>query len=289
MTLFLNHRKKNNPLFLSSFVLISLCTGCSSSEESDSSLLRHQNQKGEYIYRVHNEYLFNPPPPEKVVLEPYPWEKSTIGNYPKITKEFFCCKGSNLNPVRVVQQNGEIIRYYDCSGAEKHSLPLRDKKEFVYPILIDLLNHIQAKTEKKVVITSGHRCPEHNTYVDPSPENQHSKHMIGAEVSFYVQGLENRPEEIVKHIQEYYRNNLKYKDQKEYVEFQRYEKEDTNVTTLPWYNKEIFIKLFKKKEGRSFDNRHPYPYISIQVRYDMELQEKVIYTWDKATRNYLRR
>ena len=65
--------------------------------------------------------------------------------------------------------------------------------------------------------------------------------------------------------------------------------QDTGILTAPWYNKEIFIKLYKKKEGRNFDNRHPYPYISIQVRFDTELNERVIYSWDKAYKNYLRK
>ena len=31
--------------------------------------------------------------------------------------------------------------------------------------------------------------------------------------------------------------------------------------TIPWFNKEIFIKLYRKSEGRDGDNRHPYPYL----------------------------
>lgn len=237
---------------------------------------------------MHSERLFQIPPAEKLTPEPYPWEKGQTAHGPKITKEFFRCKGSSLNPVHTVQEKGELVRYFDCGGAEKHSLPLRENKEFVYPILIDLMNYIQMKTKKRVVITSGHRCPEHNTYVDSSPSNQYSKHMIGAEVSFYVQGMEDQPETLVKHIQEYYKSTPKYQTDKEYLEFQRYEKDDANVATPPWYNKEVFVKLFKKKEGRNFDNRHPYPYLSIQVRYDTDLQQKVTYNWDQAYHNYLR-
>lgn len=138
------------------------------------------------------------------------------------------------------------------------------------------------------MITSGHRCPEHNTYVDPSPENQTSKHMIGAEVSFYVQGYEDKPEKIIKLIQTYYLETSKYRGLKEFQEFKRYEK-STLVSSSPLMNKEIFIKFFKKKEGRNFDNRHPYPYINIQVRYDWDHHEKVTYTWDKANKNLLRK
>lgn len=267
------------------FIAAFLVAGCSSSEDAEGDRARLQNAIGEYIYRNHNEYLFKVEPPIKSSPALYPWQSTSSR---RITKEYFRCKGSSLNPPHIVQQKGETIRIFDCGGAEKHSMPLRGDKEFIYPILIDLLNYIQDKSGKKVVITSGHRCPEHNTYVDTSSENSASKHMIGAEVSFYVQGWEEQPEKTIKLIQNYYLE-AKYKGLKELQEFKRYEKGDTNVSTPPWMNKEIFIKLFKKKEGRNFDNRHPYPYISIQVRYDMAAQEKVIYTWEKANRNFLRK
>lgn len=264
-----------------------ICSSCSNSENPQLTS-QNQFQKGEYIYRTHHEHPFQVSVPEKRKLEPYPWERGQSGKNPKITKEYFRCKGSNLNPVHTEQQKTELVRYFDCGGSEKHSLPLRDNKEFIYPILIDLVNYIQTKTQKRLVITSGHRCPEHNTYVDSSVSNQTSKHMVGAEVSFYVQGLEDQPETLIKLIQEYYKTTPKYKDLKEYQEFQRYEKGDSNVSTQPWYNKEIFVKLFRKKEGRNFDNRHPYPYISVQVRFDMATQQKVMYSWDEAYHNYLR-
>lgn len=262
---------------------------CSNPEESEAERLRRQNQKGEYIYRMHDEFRFIASSPMLKPKELYPWEIGTSSKYPKITKEFFRCKGSILNAPRIHQKKGEEpTRYHDCGGAERHSLPLRNGKEFIYPILIDLLNYVQTKTGKRVVITSGHRCPEHNVYTDPSSENQYSKHMIGAEVAFYVQGMENQPEEVLKYIFDYYKEIPKYKGLKEYQVFNRYTKNDIALSTIPWCNKEVFIKLFKKKEGRDFDNRHPYPYLSIQVRYDWELQEKVSYSWEKAQRNYLR-
>lgn len=262
--------------------------GCTSANELDSAHDRLRNQKGEYIYRKHDEIFLLVPPPERQIAQTYPWEKEGTSRHPRITKEFFRCKGSSLNPCHIVQKQEEPQRYHDCGGAEKHSLPLRDGKEFVYPILLELANYIQDETNKRLVITSGHRCPEHNAYVDPSSSNQYSKHAIGAEVAFYIQGMEERPEAIVKLIQDFYKKDSRYKGKREYEEFKRYEKSDVNVSTAPWMNKEIFIKLFKKDEGRNFDNRHPYPYISIQVRYDRDLKERVVYTWGKAHNNYHR-
>lgn len=272
--------------YLHLLIAITLFSSCSSSEDSESERARMQNATGEYIYRHHNEYLFKLEPPVKANPGLYPWESLSSR---KITKDYFRCKGSSLNPPHVVQQKGEQVRFFDCGGAEKHSLPLRDQKEFIYPILIDLLNYIQDKSGKKVVITSGHRCPEHNTYVDASNENQASKHMIGAEVAFYVQGWEEKPDQVIKLIQNYYLEMPKYAGLKDFQAFDRYTKENKNVSTPPWMNKEIFVKIFQKKEGRNFDNRHPYAYISIQVRYYRETQEKVIYTWEKANRNFLRK
>ena len=268
------------------FFLLLLCllTGCEQKTTPQKPLSKAQ---GEYIYRLHDEYLFSAAPPQKLPLPAYPWEEGKTGNLPKITKEYFRCKGSSLNPHRpYTTEKGEVVKAIDCNGMARHSLPMRQEKEFIYPIFLELLNHLQAKTGKRVVITSGHRCAEHNTYVNP--DDPYSKHQIGAEVSFYLQGLEDRPDQVVKFLQAFYTENPKYNNQKDYLTFQRFEK-PTDVHTQPWYNKEIFIKLYTKKEGRNFDNRHPYPYLSIQVRYDRDLNERVVYDWRIANQCYQRR
>ncbi len=201
----------------------------------------------------------------------YPWTRTA--KLSPITKEHFRCRGNKGNPIR------DGVK--DCG---EHSLPIRDGEEFIYPILIKILNSLQEETGHKVIITSGHRCPEHNAYIDDSPQNEVSKHQIGAEVSFFVEGLESSPEKIVDLIIQFYKD---HKDSA-YKTFKRYEKTDTNVSTLPWYNKEIFIKLFKATEGRSLDNKHHYPYVSIQVRFDSEREENVVYSWPSAHRKYYR-
>jgi hypothetical protein len=148
--------------------------------------------------------------------------------------------------------------------------------------LIDLLNFIQEKTHAKVVITCGHRCPLHNAYADSS--NSTSKHMIGAEVDFYVEGMQEQPEEIVSLLQQYYQTP-EYGH--EYLDFAR-AYHNPNVSTPACYNKEILIQIYQKDEGRDFDNRHNYPYICIQVRYDREHRERVIYSWPKAHKGFRR-
>lgn len=224
--------------------------------------------------KAHTEDLSITPPKQQTPA-PYPWQSEFSCTLRPITKEFFRCRGSSLHPPRIVTDGSkEIQRYYDCGGSEKHSLPLRDQKEYVYPILIELLNELQCKTKLPVIVTSGHRCPTHQAYIDSSPKGSASKHLIAAEVSFYVQGLEEKPQELLNAIFDYYKTKECYKNQKEYITFSRFEKE-TDVSTPPWQNKEIFIKLYKKGEGRDFDNRHPYPYIRIQVRFDREKNERV--------------
>lgn len=269
---------ERNILFLS---LILLLVSCQGNDLTQDAALKRKNQKGAYITRKAEEKTLVPP----MQLQPPPsytwdlWKKSSL---PTITKEHFRCKGSAANPSRSEVVRNEKVIYFDCGGSEKHSLFLKDGKECVYPILVKLLNYVQEKTGKKVVITSGYRCPEHNTYVDSSPANQTSKHMVGAEVDFYVQGMEHKPEEVVKILMDY------YKGKKGHEEFKRYEKPDSQVSTPPWMNKEVFIKLYKAAEGRNFDNRHSYPYIAIQVRHDSATNQRVIYSWDQAFRGYLR-
>jgi len=148
------------------------------------------------------------------------------------------------------------------------------------------LNYIQKKSGHRVIITCGHRCPPHNAYADSSKENQTSKHQIGAEVDFYVQGMEERPQEIAGLIMQYFQETGPYKNEKESREFKRFE--TTDLVVQPWMNKEVFIKLLQKHEGRDWDNRHPHPYLSIQVRYDRDSKERVVYSWAKANQGYPR-
>ncbi len=254
-------------------------------EQSEQEKLRRMNAKGEFILRTHDDETYVIATPVQRVRERYPWEASYQGQHPKITKEFFRCKGSSSNPHHADYKDpSRPVSYFDCGGFLKHSLPMKGDKEVVYPILIDLLNYVQEKTQSKVVITCGHRCPVHNAYADHSTYNQNSKHMIGAEVDFYVQGWEQRPEEVIQLLMDYYKEHpIAAKDP-----FLRLELGNLNVSTPPWYNKEILIKLYKKHEGRDFDNRHPYPYLSIQVRHDRETDEKVICSWEKAFRCFRR-
>ncbi len=237
------------------------------------------------ITRTSGENLSIFPQPKRRERASYPWEADYIGEHPRITKEYFRCKGSSMSPMKTLSVEGKPTTYlHDCRGGYSHGLPLIGEEEGVYPIMLHLLNYIQEKTGKRVVVTCGYRCPSHNAYADPSKFNETSKHMVGAEVDFYVQGLEYEPQKVVDLLLEYYGEE----SDRRYRNFVRYTKDKTNVATHPWYNKEVFIKLFLESEGRDFDNRHPYPYVCIQVRYDREREEPVIYEWKRAHYNYQR-
>jgi hypothetical protein len=261
--------------------IICLSLGCSRLEQSEREKVRRRNCKAEAIYRSQGEYFYPLATPLHTPRSIYPWEAEA--NLPRITREYFRCKG---NPVNSPIVSAEAEAVLDCEGSSRHGLPIISGKEGVYPILIDLLNYIQKKTGKRVVVTCGHRCPHHNAYSDPSKENRLSKHQIGAEVDFYVQGMEERPLEIAGLLMQYYQETALYQNDREYLEFKRYDKSDTAIQ--PWMNKEIFIRVNRKDEGRDGDNRHPHAYLTLQVRYDKERKEKVIYQWAKANQGYPR-
>src|SRR5690606_18094418 len=118
----------------------------------------------EPILRLHSDTKYALQNLHKQERAPYPWEKRFIAGHHRITKEYFRCKGSSHNlPRKMVNRYGETVYCADCGGVERHSLPIRDHREHVYPVLIDILNHLQEVTGKRVVITCGHRCPVHNT------------------------------------------------------------------------------------------------------------------------------
>ena len=255
---------------------LSVLIGCSGLETSEEKKIRTQNLVIAPIQRQSNEKRFAPPSLSLKNRPPYPWEKKWVGGHLRITKEFFYCRGNRLNPPIRILREKDFIYHLDCGGIETHSLPMRKGKEFIYPILIDLLNHLQEKLKRRVVITCGHRCPTHNLYCDVSKHGQTSKHLIGAEVDFYVEGLESEPQKVLNALFSYYKKPMSQAPL------------FADVPTPSWHNQEVAITLFHPTEGRDFDNDHPYPYISIQVRYDRDTKRSVHYHWHQAHHGYLK-
>lgn len=249
------------------WILLSLLFGCSGMETSHRNQVRKLNEVSDRIYRNHDEIAYAIFPPEVQPRPHYPWEKRYIGDIPRITKEYFRCRGRANHDPRILHKLAhEAIYFHDCP---RHSLPIRNGEEYISPLLLDLLNKIQAKLQRRVVVTCGHRCPDHHRYANPATREQISKHMVGEKVTFYVEGYEWRPKEVIRILHSLFPSPLK-----------RYEK-DTDVSTLPWFNEKVFLKLYKVREGRDFDNRHPYPYLSLETRTSQ-------YTWEDAFQGYLR-
>ena len=251
-------------------ILLSLLS-CNNLEKGEVQRRKRLNRVVAPIYRLEGERVFDPIPPVNQPPPSYPWEHVRVGDLVPISKEFFRCRGSALHPPL---EGGNL----DCRGNKEHGLPLRDGKEFIYPILIDILNYIQKHTEQRVIITSGHRCPTHNHYIQPQLPNTYSKHQIGAIVDFYVEGYEEDMTPVLSLITEFYAQRTENTDRV----FQKVEGERT------WKNREVTIRYFRPQEGRDFDNRHPYPYISLEVCYDTDSQKSVIYDWHTAHKGYIR-
>lgn len=257
--------------------------GCSGLEQSQQAKLKRLHCKAEPVLRSSEDFLYHPQPLKHKRRKFYPWESET--NLPKITKDFFRCKGSVLNSAFFDPSDSENSKpISDCGGSTSHGFPILYGKENVYPALIELLNFVQKKTGKRVIITSGYRCPEHNTYADPRKEARVSKHQIGAEVDFYVQGMEERPLEIVGILMQYYREKPIFSKDRVYKDFISLGKEGGKK----WKNREISIRIYEKDEGRDGDNQHPHPYICVQILQDRKTKERVEYSWKKAHLGYVR-
>ena len=66
----------------------------------------HKRQ-AEYIYRLSSEQNILIDMPKRKSPELYPWQKECVGPCHFITKEYFRCKGSSINPPLVVHKEGK--------------------------------------------------------------------------------------------------------------------------------------------------------------------------------------
>ncbi len=272
------------------FLYILMYSSCSNNEKTPRAIFRNKNdirvprnaEEAKAVANQREDRL----PNKRCEAPVYPWDEQMF-TLNSITKEYFRCKGSSLNPPHIIYENGkEKDRIWDCGGIERHGLPVRNNQEFIYPALLEILNFVQSSLEKPIIITSGHRCPSHEQYIDIKQKNVSSKHLIGGAASFFVQGFESQPDKVIQEVQKYYLSNPLFASKKEYIEFTRSETSDTQ--TSAWSNKEIFIKLYLPHEGRNLDNRHPFAYVDIQVRFDRSLNKPVTFTWQEA-QTYLRK
>lgn len=116
--------------------LIAVClAACSGMERVEREKIRKKNEITQPISRSSGEKKYVLKTPTHTPRAPYPWESEF--NLPRITKEFFRCKGVFTNPLK---SNEEDLSkpFIDCEG--RHGLPVIGGKENIYPILIDLFS-----------------------------------------------------------------------------------------------------------------------------------------------------
>ena len=240
-------------------LLVLLFASCTSLEEAHKQKVKEINQVKELIQRGEQENFLTILPPKIAKRRPYPWEEQYVGGIRKITKEFFRCKGSSSNPAEIVKGK-EPVYFYDCTP---HSLPIRDGEEKVSHLLIHLLNFVQQKMEARVVITSAHRCPIHQKYLKKDKRSKMSRRLVGAKVDFYVEGYEKKPQEVAALIGKFFKDPLV-----------------VQVKGREWSNPEVRLVLKQGNEKRNKDNRHPYPYFTLEDR-------TYSYTWDQAYKSLI--
>jgi hypothetical protein len=144
-------------------------------------------------------------PDQNLLTFNVPWvryETGPQGYWHTLTRDHFRCKGKAAHgPIAL--SDGSYL--FDCWGYD-HGLPWIEDREFVEPLLIDLLNGLQRELKSSVVILSGHRCPIHHRYLTQGQGSSTDKHLIAAAVDFRLQGYENTPAESVQAIQKIFRS-----------------------------------------------------------------------------------
>ncbi len=150
-------------------------------------------------------------------------------------------------------------RFYDCQGG---CLP----KNGVDVRLMAFLNKVDEEYDDNLIITSAHRCFQHNLFSymllaatgkDPRVIRIDSKHVTvsGLEkccaVDFLI--LPKNAEQLQNAIDNEFKRlfNEVFKGRYEFEEL-------------------FWLKVYDRDEGRDFDNKHNQPYIHIQLRDGME-------------------
>lgn len=213
-----------------------------------------------------------PLPPFVAVEAPtYPWSRPA-SLHPPITARHFRCRGDILNPPRAIAGDKGTITYIeDCGGKERHSLPIEEGRESVPWLLIYLLNALQESCDAPVTILCGHRCPLHHRYALTNGGESNSKHLIAAEVDFYIERGEAKSGELVDRLLLLYKGLPPCHQAKE---------------TLPipggWKNGEISCCV-KCAQGDS-DLIEGKEYVVLSLSYDRKKKKRVSYSWELANR-----
>jgi hypothetical protein len=98
--------------------------------------------------------------------------------------------------------------------------------------------------------------------------------MMGCKADFTVEGLENRPEEIIVKIMDLYPNE----------KFQKINQADGSTL---YTSKQFHLMINKEGEHSILGEKH-HPVVSVDVRYDQDKQEAIILDWDKSFHGFIR-
>jgi hypothetical protein len=256
---------------ISLILLTIFLNGCSTADERNQARRMKENGSSERIYRLSNQKVYVESAMEIAVKEPYPWESGTA--FSKITVDRFRCQGSHDRKEK--ERDGKI--YKDCCGLADHGLPYGDNDEYVYPVMVSLLNKVQKAFNKKVVITAGHRCPAHQAYVTLG-KSKISRYMIGAKVDFYLEGMEQDALTVVEKLKSF------YEDDKGFSEFYEVRNKDG---TRAWHNKEVIFTINTEGEHTVLLGKK-HAVVSIDVRYDRSKSEGIVLDWKRAYEGYIR-
>lgn len=246
-----------------------LCISCSTADQRAEKRRMKENESSERIYRLSHQKFYEEKPATLVKKEPYPWESGF--EFPLITMDHFRCRGHGK-----VRSSGDK-EFKDCQGLADHGLPYGDNDERVFPVLIKHLNQLQKDFEKKVVITSAHRCPKHHAFLTYG-KSKISRYMIGAKVDFYLEGLQHQTDQVVDKLKSYYKGDEGYES------FYQVRNKDG---TISWHNKEVIITVNHEGEHKDLD-KLKHPVVSIDVRYDREKSENIVLDWKRAYEGYIR-
>lgn len=235
--------------FLWLLLLVS-CTDLKTVKEEE---IRRKNATREPLVRTLEDVRFPIFIPLKKTRTSYPWESANKRLVP-LSPEDLRCKGSPLHPSRSLPVlDGGIHEIKDCTP---HSLPKMEGEEVYSKLILEKLNLIQRELGRQVLITSGHRCPIHNIYCNPTGTAVFNKHLVAARVDFIVQT--DSPEEVVDILRRHSKDKFTQAGDR-----------------LQWNSSELSIQWTRSLDLRDFDNRHNLPYFTIE-------DHQMPLTWDLA-------
>ncbi|MCH9613158.1 MAG: hypothetical protein SP1CHLAM54_01540 [Chlamydiia bacterium] len=235
------------------YILFLLLIGCSDLKTVKEDEIKRKNATFEPIVRRQEDVCFPIFIPLLKQRNVYPWEEKSAHLEP-LTINDMRCKGDKDHPSRILPVSAfELTELADC---HPHSLPKSEGVEVYSKTILDLLNLIQRELKKPVRITSGHRCPIHNLYNDPTGSAVFNKHLVAGEVDFIVEGATK--EEVFALIKQNVRGP---------------------VTSLPereeWAFDDVIVRWKGTVDIYDFDNRHNTPYFTLEDRH-------LPLTWDLA-------